>query len=191
MWLTPPHLVVGSGKVSFLSVCRAVSKAEREESAAGERSRRKKGTAALAGLLPEVVRKPRKQLSPEELEARRKKVSCPATSPYPFVWMNERWVVRPVLLLYPFVWMNEWWVVRPVLLLYPFVWMNEWMVSCPATSPYPFVWMVSCPATSHMYPFVWTNEWWVVQPVLLLILLYEWMNGELSSQSFSSHSACM
>ena len=128
VWLTQPHLVVGSGKVSFLSVCRAVSKAEREESAAGERSRRKKGTAALAGLLPEVVRKPRKQLTPEELEARRKKVSCPATSPYPFVWMNERWVVRPVLLLYPFVWINEWWVVQPVLLL---VLLYEWWVVQP------------------------------------------------------------
>ena len=92
VWLTPPHLVVGSGKVSFLSVCRAVSKAEREESAAGERSRRKKGTAVLAGLLPEVVRKPRKQLTPEELEARRKKVSCPASSSPLSFCMNE-WMV--------------------------------------------------------------------------------------------------
>ena len=112
--LTPPHLVVCSGKGSFLSVCRAVSKAEREESAAGERSRRKKGAVALAGLLPEVVRKPRKQLTPEELEARRKKVSCPATSsPLSFC-------------------VNEWTVSCPVSSSPLSFCMNEWVVSCPA-----------------------------------------------------------
>ena len=52
-----------------------VAKAEKEESAAGERTLRKRGTVVLTGLLPEATRKPRKQLSPEELEARRKKVS--------------------------------------------------------------------------------------------------------------------
>ena len=38
------------------------------------RALRKNKTMALATLLPEPVRKPRKKLTPEELEARKKKV---------------------------------------------------------------------------------------------------------------------
>jgi hypothetical protein len=51
-----------------------VSKAEKKEEASKERSLRKRGTVVLTGLLPQGGRKPRKQLSPEELEERRKKV---------------------------------------------------------------------------------------------------------------------
>ncbi|XP_070199132.1 chromodomain-helicase-DNA-binding protein 1-like [Littorina saxatilis] len=51
-----------------------ISKAEKEESSSGDRSLRRRGTTVmLSGLLPETGRKPRKQLSPEELEAQRKK----------------------------------------------------------------------------------------------------------------------
>ena len=44
-----------------------------EESESGERAMRKK-TSTLVGVLPELQRKPRKQLTPEELEERKKKV---------------------------------------------------------------------------------------------------------------------
>nr|KAG5709164.1 hypothetical protein BaRGS_028620 [Batillaria attramentaria] len=52
----------------------ALEKAAKEESTSGERPLRRRGTNnALAGLLPETVRKPRQPLTSEQLEARKKK----------------------------------------------------------------------------------------------------------------------
>ncbi|XP_076450689.1 chromodomain-helicase-DNA-binding protein 1-like [Babylonia areolata] len=50
-----------------------LAQAEKEENSAGERTLRRKGTMLLTGLLPETGRKARIPLTPEELEARRKK----------------------------------------------------------------------------------------------------------------------
>ena len=50
-------------------------KSKAEERLNNERTRRQAGSSSLFGSLPEPQRKARKQLTPEELEERRKKVT--------------------------------------------------------------------------------------------------------------------